>query len=152
MYLSRSESLKAVLFIRFLKESHRQQLAAVTLTSQVLKGRGIINMHKDISGVLTVSTCLLNHDRNSESDFTETTPPSQSHMCPSLLNVTSLPATVPLTTHFGKKGTRFQRCQRAMVKAQGQCCSLVGASANLPASLSASSFALWRYRLNVFCK
>lgn len=32
-------------------------------------------MHKDISGVLTVSTCLLNRDRNSVSDFTETPPP-----------------------------------------------------------------------------
>ncbi len=36
MYLSRSESLKAVLFMRFLKESHSQYLAAVTLTSNVL--------------------------------------------------------------------------------------------------------------------
>lgn len=45
-------------------------------------------MHKDISGVLTVSTCLLNRDRNSVSDFTET-PPSPSHMCPSILNVAS---------------------------------------------------------------
>lgn len=35
-------------------------------------------MHKDISGVLTVSTCLLNRDRNSVSDFTET-PPSPPH-------------------------------------------------------------------------
>lgn len=49
-------------------------------------------MHKDISGVLTVSTCLLNHDRNSVSDFQETPhhrrrrPSSPSHMCPSLLN------------------------------------------------------------------
>lgn len=34
-------------------------------------------MHKDISGVLTVSTCLLNRDRNSVSDFTQTSlPPS----------------------------------------------------------------------------
>lgn len=41
MYLSRSESLKAVLFMRFLKESHSQYLAAVTLTSNVLEGRGI---------------------------------------------------------------------------------------------------------------
>lgn len=32
-------------------------------------------MHKDISGVLTVSTCLLNRERNSVSDFTETPPP-----------------------------------------------------------------------------
>lgn len=32
-------------------------------------------MHKDISGVLTVSTCLLNRDRNSVSDFTQTGPP-----------------------------------------------------------------------------
>lgn len=49
-------------------------------------------MHKDISGVLTVSTCLLNRDRNSVSDFTQTSPPlpsSQSHMCPSLLSVVS---------------------------------------------------------------
>lgn len=48
-------------------------------------------MHKDISGVLTVSTCLLNHDRNSVSDFTQTSPPHpspQSHMCP-LLSVVS---------------------------------------------------------------
>lgn len=36
MYLSRSESLKAVLFMHFLKESHSQYLAAVTLTSNVL--------------------------------------------------------------------------------------------------------------------
>lgn len=40
MYLSGSESLKAVLFMRFLKESHSQYLAAVTLTSNVLEGRG----------------------------------------------------------------------------------------------------------------
>lgn len=36
MYLSRSDSLKAVLFMRFLKESHSQYLAAVTLTSTIL--------------------------------------------------------------------------------------------------------------------
>lgn len=36
VYLSRSESLKAVLFMRFLKESHSQYLAAVTLTSNAL--------------------------------------------------------------------------------------------------------------------
>lgn len=42
MYLSRSEFLKAVLFMRFFfffKESPSQYLAAVTLTSTVLKGR-----------------------------------------------------------------------------------------------------------------
>lgn len=35
---------------------------------------GFINMHKDISGVLTVSTCLLNR----QSDFTKTSPPAPS--------------------------------------------------------------------------
>lgn len=46
-------------------------------------------MHKDISGVLTVSTCLLNRDRNCVSDFTQAGPPlpsPQSHMCPFLLS------------------------------------------------------------------
>lgn len=47
-------------------------------------------MHKDISGVLTVSTCLLNHDRNSVSDFTET-PPHRA-TCVPLYLMSPLPA------------------------------------------------------------
>lgn len=76
-------------------------------------------MHKDISGVLTVSTCLLNHDRNSVSDFTET-PPHRA-TCVLLYLVSPLPASDSAADnpHLEKKGTCFQRCQPAMVKAQG---------------------------------
>lgn len=48
-------------------------------------------MHKDISGVLTVSTCLLNRDRNSVSDFTET-PPSHGATCVLLYLTSPFPA------------------------------------------------------------
>lgn len=49
-------------------------------------------MHKDISGVLTVSTCLLNRDRNSVSDFTETPPPPHRATCVLLYLASPLPA------------------------------------------------------------
>lgn len=48
-------------------------------------------MHKDISGVLIVSTCLLNRDRNSVSDFTETPPPHRA-TCVLLYLTSPLPA------------------------------------------------------------
>lgn len=120
MYLSGSESLKAVLFMRFLKESHSQYLAAVTLTSKYYKGGGFINMHKDISGVLTVSTCLLNRDRSCVSDFTETPPPDGA-TCVLLYLTSPLPASDSAADnpHLEKKRTCFQRCQTVMVKAQG---------------------------------
>lgn len=49
-------------------------------------------MHKDISGVLTVSTCLLNRERNSVSDFTETPPPPRRATCVLLYLASPLPA------------------------------------------------------------
>lgn len=49
-------------------------------------------MHKDISGVLTVSTCLLNRDRDSVSDFTETPPPPPRATCVLLYLTSPLPA------------------------------------------------------------
>lgn len=77
-------------------------------------------MHKDISGVLTVSTCLLNRDRNSVSDFTET-PPPHGATCVLLYLESPLPASDSTADnpHLEKKRTCFQRCQLAMVKAQG---------------------------------
>lgn len=84
-------------------------------------------MHKDISGVLTVSTCLLNRDRNSVSDFTETplpfpsAPPPHQATCVLLYLTSPLPAcdSAADSPHSEKKGTCFQRCQPTMVKAQG---------------------------------
>lgn len=80
-------------------------------------------MHKDISGVLTVSTCLLNHDRNSVSDFTETPlpPPPYGATRVLLYLMSPLPAcdSTADNPHLEKKRTCFQRCQPAMVKAQG---------------------------------
>lgn len=98
-------------------------------------------MHKDISGVLTVSTCLLNRDRNSVSDFTET-PPPHGATCVLLYLASPLPASDSAADNphlEKKKRTCLQRCQPAMVKAQGQSCSSAGTSASLPACLPACS-------------
>lgn len=103
MYLSRSESLKAVLFMRFFKRKSQSIFGSCDINEQrIIREGGFINMHKDISGVLTVSTCLLNRDRNSVSDFRED-PPPEPHVSFFTQRCLSLPVTVPLTTHTWKK-------------------------------------------------
>lgn len=60
-------------------------------------------MHKDISGVLTVSTCLLNRDRNSVSDFTQTSPP---HRPTCVLYLASSPRACDSTTDTTHEKTK----------------------------------------------
>lgn len=110
-------------------------------------------MHKDISGVLTVSTCLLNRDRNSVSDFTETPPPHRA-TCVLLYLTSPLPAcdSAADNPHLEKKKNMFSE----MSTSDGESSrlellvhSLAGTSASLPACLPAcSSFALYEYWLS----